>query len=236
MSNIMPQFTSAGGRITFFRTEKNISQQKLADLIGVSRGYIGDIERDRSEPSSNFLTLIASKLDVNIDWVLTGRGNMLISQPLAQSGVIRDDLEGDKAWEDFDLVPFYDVEASAGAGAFVDQELKISDMAFRKDWLRLRGLKAAHCALIKARGDSMEPTIHDGDLLLVDRSVEIIKDDAIYIIQADHHLIVKRIQQTVDGALIVISDNGKYVNQTFDAGQAEKIKVAGRVRWYGHEI
>ena len=129
MSNIMPQFTSAGGRITFFRTEKNISQQKLADLIGVSRGYIGDIERDRSEPSSNFLTLIASKLDVNIDWVLTGRGNMLISQPLAQSGVIRDDLEGDKAWEDFDLVPFYDVEASAGAGAFVDQELKISDIS-----------------------------------------------------------------------------------------------------------
>jgi phage repressor protein C with HTH and peptisase S24 domain len=82
----------------------------------------------------------------------------------------------------------------------------------------------------------MEPTIHDGDLLLVDTQANTIKDDAIYIVQADHHLIVKRVQQALDGSLIIISDNKRYENQTIGSDQAEKVKVAGRVRWYGHEI
>lgn len=208
----------------------------VAAELSEKRQRLQDIEAGKQKIPEDIIVKYIDYFDIDANWLLTGEGNMLKSQSLAHSGVITQGLEADTAWEDFDLVPFYDVEASAGAGAFVDQEFKTSEMAFRKDWLRLRGLKAAHCALIKARGDSMEPTIHDGDLLLVDRSIETIKDDAIYILQADHHLIVKRVQQTVDGALIVISDNDRYRDQTFDAIQAEKIKVAGRVRWYGHEI
>ena len=228
---------SFNSRLSEERKRIGLNQKDFSATAGVTKTSQVNYESGERSPNVDYLQAIATT-GVDIQYILTGNrtGEALISQSLAHSGVITQGLEADTAWEDFDLVPFYDVEASAGAGAFVDQELKISDMAFRKDWLRLRGLKAAHCALIKARGDSMEPTIHDGDLLLVDRSVETIKDDAIYIIQADHHLIVKRIQQSVDGALIVISDNVKYRDQTFDATQAEKIKVAGRVRWFGHEI
>ena len=154
------------------------SYNSLADMLQLSSSAFANYKKRNSIPFERVLSL-CNLQNVSVDWILTGRGNVLISQPVPSAEVIKEDLEGDTAWDDFDLVPFYDVEASAGAGAFVDQELKISDMAFRKDWLRLRGLKAAHCALIKARGDSMEPTIHDGDLLLVDRSIETIKDDAI---------------------------------------------------------
>lgn len=246
MSNELTQITSTGSRIALFRTEKHLSQQKLADVLGVSRGYIGDIERDRSEPSSNFLTLLASKMDVSIDWILTGKGKMLkkmeyseLSSTAIQTQDQKSSYDFDKnkeSWGQFALVPYYGVEASAGSGRLVDQELKISDMAFRTDWLVARGLKPSHCALIKARGDSMEPTINDGDLLLVDTLANSIKDDSIYIVQADHHLVVKRIQQALDGSLIIISDNNRYENQTISADQVDKVKVVGRVRWYGHEI
>lgn len=134
------------------------------------------------------------------------------------------------------LIPFYDVEASAGHGSLIDQELQSSQMAFRKDWLKQKGLQASKCALIKAKGDSMEPTIHDGDLLLVDTSIDAIKDDSIYIVQTDSHLIVKRLQQNLDGSLTIISDNKVYNQQIIGPDQAKEVKIAGRVRWYGHEI
>ena len=77
MSNKITQITSMGGRVASYRKAKSLSQQELADIVGVSRGYIGDIERDRSDPSSNFLTLLTSKMDVSADWILTGEGEML---------------------------------------------------------------------------------------------------------------------------------------------------------------
>jgi transcriptional regulator with XRE-family HTH domain len=76
MLNKITQITSQGSRVALCRKEKNLSQQEFADILNVSRGYIGDIERNRSEPSSNFLTLLSSNLNVSIDWVLTGEGEM----------------------------------------------------------------------------------------------------------------------------------------------------------------
>jgi phage repressor protein C with HTH and peptisase S24 domain len=137
---------------------------------------------------------------------------------------------------EFELVPFFDVEAAAGAGSQVNSELQTSEMAFRRDWLSSKGLQADKCALIKARGDSMEQTIYDGDLLLVDTRIHSIKDDALYIIESDNHLIVKRIQQTLDGSLMIISDNPRYEKQIIEPKRAKELKIVGRVRWYGHEI
>lgn len=76
-SNEMTPIVSTGERITIYRKEKRLSQQELADLLGVSRGYVGNIESGRNEPSSSFLMLLASKLNVSADWVLTGDGEML---------------------------------------------------------------------------------------------------------------------------------------------------------------
>lgn len=137
---------------------------------------------------------------------------------------------------DFALVPVYNVEASAGHGTVVGEEQQISQLAFRKEWLKNKGLQKNKLAMIKAKGDSMEPTLHDGDLLLVDTAIEKIIDDAIYIIHADHHLIVKRLQQSLDGSVSVISDNPRYNQQNLNPDQAKKLKIAGRVCWYGHEI
>lgn len=150
---------------------------------------------------------------------------------------VKDSLDELKVYMDqLALIPFYDVEASAGHGYLVGHELQTTQMAFRKDWLKQKGLQVSQCALIKAKGDSMDPTIHDGDLLLVDTSIDHIMDDSIYIIQTDNNLIVKRLQQNLDGSLTIISDNKLYDKKIISAERATEIKIAGRVRWYGHEI
>lgn len=72
------QFTlnTAGARIRTYRKSTGMSQQKLANSLGFSQGYIGDIEAGRSEPSFNFLSVLTEKTNVSSDWILTGIGEM----------------------------------------------------------------------------------------------------------------------------------------------------------------
>lgn len=74
---IVTDATSApnpGSRIALWRKSKGFSQQRLADILGVSRGYLGDVEAGRSEPSGAMLTALTSATDVSADWILTGAG------------------------------------------------------------------------------------------------------------------------------------------------------------------
>lgn len=137
----------------------------------------------------------------------------------------------------FVMIPRYDVEASAGNGAFANGEHIVDYMAFKEEFVR-RTLRVAPdmLVLITAVGDSMMPTINPGDLLLIDRSVDRIIDDAIYVLVKRGELVVKRVQQFFDGAVTIKSDNGAYVEETLTAKDAEDVQVAGRVRWIGRLI
>lgn len=198
---------------------------------------IGKDIDDKDLAAETVLQTILDEAGVEVPEILFNTFKHLLHIDNVSQYAVKESIDELKIYMDqLSLIPFYDVEASAGHGSLVDQEQQISQMAFRKDWLKQKGLQANKCALIKAKGDSMEPTIHDGDLLLVDVSIDSIKDDSIYIIQADHHLSVKRIQQDFDGALVVISDNPRYEKRIINPEQAKEVKIAGRVRWYGHEI
>lgn len=139
--------------------------------------------------------------------------------------------------EGFVYIPRYDIEASAGHGALLDRERVVDHLAFREDFVR-RTLRAdpAKLVLITGIGDSMEPTIRSGDLLLVDTGIDHFLDDAIYVVAIDGALYVKRIQRFFGGAVAVKSDNPAYVEQTLSPEEAASVRVAGRVRWIGRLI
>jgi len=65
-----------GERLAIYRKSLGLSQKQLADLIGISQGYVGDVEADRSGPSTKFITLMLQKTNVSSDWLLTGEGPM----------------------------------------------------------------------------------------------------------------------------------------------------------------
>lgn len=67
-----------GQRIIMLRRERGLSQQKLADALGVSRGYIGGIEtKDEKRPASALLLKIAALFEVSVDWLATGKGERI---------------------------------------------------------------------------------------------------------------------------------------------------------------
>ncbi len=137
-------------------------------------------------------------------------------------------------WDEFDLVPLYDVEVSAGPGCFVDgHEAIIAQMAFRKYWLRQEGLQAQHLAVVRARGDSMEPTINEGDVLLLDRTRREPEGGYIYIVQTNSELRAKRLQRMIDGSVRVSSDNRAYADEVVDREDLHYLHIVGRVVWKG---
>ena len=98
------------------------------------------------------------------------------------------------------------------------------------------GLDPSHLALVKHVGDSMEPTLQHGDLVLIDLRANAVLDDAIYALAVDDELRCKRLQRFVDGTVTVKSDNPNYDDQIVQPPDLERLRIIGRVRWRGREM
>jgi hypothetical protein len=125
-----------------------------------------------------------------------------------------------------------DVEASMGHGmSQPDHENVIMNMVINESWLRRHANFSSpdNLALVTGIGDSMRPTFEDGDSLLVDRSVDELKVDAIYVLALNDELFIKRIQRRPDGTFMMISDNKSYEPYHIKDSEREKFKVLGRV-------
>lgn len=139
--------------------------------------------------------------------------------------------------EGFVLVPRYEVSASMGNGQLIHSEQIVDHLAFKSDWVRRElGANPHNLVLISTVGDSMIPSLHPGDLLLIDRGVDGVKQDAIYAIAIDGELCVKRIQRLFDGSLVISSDNPSYRREELTPDQAEKLRIIGRVVWAGRRM
>lgn len=142
-----------------------------------------------------------------------------------------------QAPDGFVLVPRYDVSGSMGNGHVIHSEQIVDHLAFRAEWVRTElGTNPNNLALISAVGDSMEPTLRAHDLLLIDRSVLTVKQDAIYAFAVDGELRIKRIQRLFDGSLVIKSDNPGYSAETLPPDQSGLINIVGRVVWSGRRM
>ena len=134
-------------------------------------------------------------------------------------------------------VPILDVDASAGHGALAEMESKCAQFGFAENWLRrLTASKASSLSIIHVLGDSMEPTLHDGDEVLVDLGDGQSRlRDGIYVLRMDDALSVKRIAIEPQGRKIsVTSDNPAY--PSWNGLDRRNINIVGRVLWFGRQL
>ncbi|MCB2062072.1 MAG: helix-turn-helix transcriptional regulator [Novosphingobium sp.] len=134
-------------------------------------------------------------------------------------------------------VPILDVDASAGHGALAEMESKCAQFGFEENWLRrLTASKASSLSIIHVLGDSMEPTLHDGDEVLVDLGDGQSRlRDGIYVLRMDDALSVKRIAIEPQGRKIsVTSDNPAY--PSWNGLDRRNINIVGRVLWFGRQL
>ncbi len=134
-------------------------------------------------------------------------------------------------------VPRLDVGASAGPGALPGEEAAIGYMAFDERWVRqVTAARPADLTMIRVQGDSMEPTLSDGDDLLVDTNDAAARlRDGIYVLRREDDLIVKRIAlNPLPRRATIRSDNPAYPEWP-DCDLAT-IDIVGRVVWAGRRI
>jgi phage repressor protein C with HTH and peptisase S24 domain len=145
----------------------------------------------------------------------------------------------EKRNKELSYIKRYDVRASAGPGALVAHEDLNGGsqfLALRTAWLHQIGVNPGRAEVLIAVGDSMEPTIRDGDLLLIDRALDRVVDNGIYVLVLGGMVLVKRIQTLRDGSAVLKSDNQRYNDEVIPAHELPDLKVEGRVRWFGRTI
>ncbi len=102
------------------------------------------------------------------------------------------------------------------------------------DWLRAR-LDCAPERMIglEVHGSAMEPTLHHGDLLLVDTGLSAVSSLALHVLEIKGELLVRRLERCLDGSLVVHTDNPRFTPRTISPEQHDALKLVGRVIWKG---
>lgn len=197
--------------------------------------------------SSKLTGAIAEAADLDLTWLMTGAGQpektavTEVRQGDQPYQVTRSPKHPTKTAEGGYRLPKFNATPGAGASHYppsheeVIDQLTLSGDFIRKN-LSITGIQ--NLAVLTAYGDSMEETFSSGDSLLVDRGVRDVKIDAVYVLQRDDELFVKRIQRQLDGSLMIISDNKKYEPQHVTQGKKNHLQVLGRVVycWVGRKL
>ncbi len=150
------------------------------------------------------------------------------------SGVIPFDSH-DTAPDNVVLVREYTLRLSGGPGStpLLDEIEESRAVPFMRDWLREKGIPPNKAKRFKVKGDSMVPTVGEGDTVLVDTSDTKIRNGRVYALSYGDDLRIKRLFTKLDGTLILHSDNPDAVprDEELPPELAEQyIRIIGRVR------
>lgn len=127
-------------------------------------------------------------------------------------------------------------EGEAGGGDVIESERVLDELAFKRAWIKTK-LRAnpSSLKLIKISGDSMEPTLQAGDLVMFDTSQHLMQHDQIFVIEGEHGKLVKRLRLEHGGMIEIRSDNLDRRYQLPPVKPSE-LKIIGKVVWIARRV
>lgn len=193
------------------------TQTELADMLKLKRHTVVDIEGGKQKISVELAeNIIEIFPNINFEWLLTGKGEMLI-----------DGLSSNRKMQ---KVPVLEAFASAGGGALNEKENVLTYLFFDKNYLKQDlGASLEKLSIIKVIGDSMAPTILDGDLMLIDQTKTKPNKSGIYVLRIQDDCIIKRIILLPDNKLEITSDNKVYGSFIVNLENQQNIDIIGKV-------
>lgn len=211
---------TVGERIKQGRQRKRMTRPDLAKATDIPYPTLAGIENS-DQASSTRLHVIARALGVRIEWLETGKGKIdADEEPAPEEG-----------WADIVGVR---QAAALGDGAVVDDYAETHKLKFRAESLRRKHLRPDRLAVLYGKGESMAPTIKDGDAILFDTSDIEPRDDKIYVISYEGTLMAKRLVE-LGGRWFIASDNkdDPKWRKPVAVDETRHFEIHGRVRWIG---
>lgn len=213
-----------------------MSVSEFAKALGVEAQTIRDYENGKSILGGDKVAKMI-QLGVDSNWLLAGPGydsipfNEYLTVAKKYQSIARlDKSASEDSNPDLVNIPCLNVKASAGYGNHVYEERVVGHFQVSRAWVRnVLNCDPGKVHIIFVDGPSMEPTLEDGELVLIDRRCEKFDNDAVYAIQFNGQLRIKRVQLRWDGTVVIKSDNPKFEPDILTQEQADQLHVIGKV-------
>lgn len=229
---------------------------QLAELLGVSPQAVSQARRKGRIPDG-WVLKVAAQFGLSTDWIFFGKspaeGREKTGMEALPSGHDAEEeanrlrrVRGESFFGEVGpgsdpiglvMVPLVAARLAAGRGSLETEGEVLSYFSFRQDWLCRKG-NPEKMVLMKVCGDSMEPDIRHGDMVLVDQSKSQIYGHAIYAMGINEEIYIKQVETLPGGRLVLRSRNPEYTPISVDlhGDLAESVRVIGRVIWCCREI
>jgi DNA-binding Xre family transcriptional regulator len=191
--------------------EKKIFDKDVAQELNITQANFATMKTRNKIPFSNILDFCALK-KISINWLLYGQD----PSSLVDST--------DKYWIRF-LPETYSSAGGGGESFECEEKIEVPDyfISMLGGERNIKNIEA-----VNVSGDSMEPTLYNGNIIFVDTSKKDLNKGGVYAFSNQHGVFVKRIQKRIDGKLDIISDNKEYpVQEVFPTEIEIKGKIVG---------
>ena len=199
-------------RLEIALKEKNLNIADLSREINISSPSVQGWKQKGSIPRADIACKVAEVLDTTVEYLINGD----TSEQKINNGY---------------LVPILNQELSAGNGELLPDNDVIQGLLALPAWLRKQ--YGEKIAALYVHGDSMQPTLNDGDMVVCD-SLGWDNSDGVYAIRMNGNGYVKRIQ-VANNKILIISDNTRY-KIIEEPLETENIQIIGKVRLVIHSV
>lgn len=188
---------------------KGVSHTDLANHFGVKKPSVYGWTSKGTISKGKLPELLAYFSDVvgPEHWGIPA-GSPLINSPLAEKSSA---LEATDPGPDYVAVERVLLKVSAGVTGFQVEHLYGNGppIFFRADWLASKGYKPSRLFALRVSGESMEPHLYDGDLVIINSEDASPRDHEVYVVNYEGEVLIKRLLRDA-GEWWLTSDNPRY--------------------------
>ena len=200
-------FTDA---LAFWLEKKNLSQTELAERMGVNKNTISQYKTGSRTPPMDTLEELVAALGVS----------------LPEFFACKDDSTPDIAF-----VEKVKARPRAGSGGLETDSDHSGYYSFHSAFLVRKKGDAKTMKIFEVAGDSMSPTLDDGDLIMVNTNERDVQTGRIYLLRIGEDLMVKRLETRPGGVMLIRSDNPDYDDIPVNLHEVTDVEVFGRMVW-----
>ena len=217
-------------RLKEARKKAKKSQKDVVDAVGITQSALSQLETG-AVSSSSHLPAIARFLGVDSYWLQTGDGISQSGKSLDLTPVIPWDSDTPLDDDEVEIPFFKDFSFACGSGA-INEHIANEKRKLRMSKATLRNLAITkeNAVAATAVGDSMSPTIQDGDTIHIDLGRTEIKDGRMFVICLGGLHYAKRLYNAPFGGVRIVSDNSEEfpeINLTAEEKESQAFQVIG---------
>ena len=211
-----------GSRLRLMRKQLNMTQDQLAQRLGIGKAALSMIETGKAGLSIRNKNILVQDFNLNPDWIETGRGNMFNAEPDLTAFMHRTDKS-----LPLQSVPLYSIEGTAGLVPIFAEQSTVKPVNF----IHIPNLPKCDGAIYVV-GDSMYPLLKSGDIVLYKQlnNVEDIFWGDMYLLSIDidgeEYITVKYVQKSEhEGFVRLVSQNQHHADKEVEVSRIRAIAL-----------